>query len=80
MLDEAGAAARAAYRAYTQRFQLSVLDVALAARVRLPIVWRVAQGLPIGEANALAVRAALLRLTGVPYQGYIAVLPDISQV
>lgn len=76
MLDDIGAAARASYRAYTQRFHLSVLDVALAASVRLPIVWRVAQGLPIGEAKAQAVRVALLRLTGVPYQGHIVVQPD----
>lgn len=75
-----GTPARTAYHAYAQRFELSLLDVALAARVRLLIVWRVAQGLPVGEANAQAVRAALLRLTGVPYQGQIAVLPKISQV
>jgi hypothetical protein len=79
MQDDPGAAARAAYRAYVQRFELSVLDVAMAARVRLPTVWRVAQGLPIGDTNAQAVRAALLRLTGVPYRGQIAVLPEISQ-
>lgn len=77
MQDNSGVPARAAYRAYAQHFELSVLDVALAAKVRLLTVWRVAQGLPVGETNAQAVRAALLQLTGVPYQGQIVVLPEI---
>lgn len=79
MTHDLGALARTDYRAYAQRFELSMLDVALAAKVRLLIVWRVAQGLPVCEANAQAVRAALLRLTGVLYQGQIMVLPDIHQ-
>ena len=76
MLSDPGRQARADYRAYTQRFELSSLDVSVAARVRFMTVWRVAQGLPIGEAHAQAVRAALWRLTGVPYTGEIASLPD----
>jgi hypothetical protein len=79
MLYDADATARADYRAYAQRFELSMLDVALTAKVRLLIVWRVAQGLPVCEANAQAVRAALLRLTVVLYQGQIIVLPDTHQ-
>ena len=70
-----GMQARAAFRTYTQRFELSPLEVSVAAKVRFMTVWRVAQGLPIGEAHAQAVRAALWRLTGVPYTGEIASLP-----
>ena len=76
MHSDPGMQARADYRAYAQRFELSLLDVSVVARVRFMTVWRVAQGLPIGEAHAQAVRAALWRLTGVPYTGEIASLPD----
>ena len=74
-----GMQARADYRAYTQRFELSPVEVSVAAQVRFMTVWRVAQGLPIGETYAQAVRAALWRLTGVPYTGKIVSLPDPFQ-
>jgi len=54
---------------------LSLLDVALAAQVRLLTVWKLAQGLPIRAEHAQAVRSGLQRLTGVPYTGLIPLIP-----
>ena len=79
MQYDPGMQARAAFRAYAQRFELSPLEVSVAAKVRFMTVWRVAQGLPVGEAHAQAVRTALWRLTGVPYTGEIASLLDTIQ-
>ena len=65
----------AAFRTYLQHFGLSILDVALAARVRLSTVWNIEQGFPIREEHALAVQRGLFQLTGVPYTTSIAVIP-----
>ena len=78
MKQDTGTEASTAFRAYLQRFDLSLLDVALATRVRLLTVWKLAQGLPVREADAQAIRAGLLRLTGLPYSGEIALLPATS--
>ena len=75
MSYDPGAESSVAFRAYAQYFELSLLDVALAAKVRLMAVWKVEQGLPIREADALAVRSGLHRLTGVPYTALIPVIP-----
>ncbi len=66
----------AAFRAYLQHFELTVLDVALAAHVRLSTVWSIGQGLPIRAEHAQAVRAALYQLTGAPFTEAIAVIPE----
>jgi hypothetical protein len=75
MSYDPGAASSAVFRAYLQRFELSPLDVALAARVRLMTVWKIEQGLPIRAADALAVRTGLQQVTGVPYTALIPVIP-----
>ena len=65
----------AAFRTYLQQHGLSILDVALAARVRLSTVWNIEQGFPIREEHALAVQRGLFQLTGVPYTAAIPVIP-----
>jgi transcriptional regulator with XRE-family HTH domain len=75
MSQDQGAESSAAFRAYAQHFGLSVRDVAFAANVRLLTVWKIEQGLPIREADALAVCAALYHLTGVPYTTLIPIIP-----
>ena len=75
MSYDPGAEASAAFRAYAQRFELSLLDIALAAKVRLLTVWNIAHGLPIRAEHAQAVRAGLHRLTGVPYTALIPLIP-----
>ena len=75
MSYDPGAEASAAFRAYAQRFELSLLDVASAAHVRPMTVWNIARGLPIRAEHALAVYAGLHRLTGVPYTALIPVIP-----
>ena len=61
---------------YLDQHQLSILDVALAARVRLLVVWRIQQGMPVSISHANQVRAALYRLTGVAYHLVIEVTGD----
>jgi hypothetical protein len=75
MSYDQGAISSAAFRAYLQRFELTILGVALAARVRLLTVWKIEQGLPIRPQDALAVRASLQQITGVPYPALISVIP-----
>jgi hypothetical protein len=67
MSQDQGAISSAAFRAYLRHFELTILDVALAARVRLMTVWKIEQGLPIHAEHAQAVRSALHHLTGVSY-------------
>jgi hypothetical protein len=66
----------AAFRAYLQHFGLSILDVALAARVRLSTVWNIEQGIPIRAEHAQAVRSGLHRLTGREYSAPIPAIPS----
>jgi hypothetical protein len=75
MSYDQGAASSPAFRAYLQRFELTILGVALVARVRLLTVWKIEQGLPIRAEDALAVRSGLQQITGVPYFALIPVIP-----
>jgi hypothetical protein len=62
---------RLVFEGFLNRYQLSLLDVAQAAGVRLLTVWRVMRDLPVSEQQAAQVYAALERLAGVPYRGRI---------
>ena len=75
MSQDQGALSSAAFRAYLQRFELSRLEVARVARVRLLTVWKIEQGLPIRAEDALAVCSGLHHLTGVSYSTLIPVIP-----
>jgi hypothetical protein len=75
MSYDQGAASSAAFRAYLQRFELTILGVALAAHVRPLTVWKIEQGLPIRPEDALAVRSSLQQITGIPYPALICVIP-----
>ena len=75
MSQDQGAESSVAFRAYLQRFELSRLEVARAAHVRLLTVWKIEQGLPIRAEDALAVCAGLHHLTGVSYSTLIPVIP-----
>ena len=67
---------RLTFRAYLQRYGLSLLDVALAGQVRLLSVWNVQQGIPVRNEHAMAIRAGLSRLIGEPYTAHIETLPE----
>jgi hypothetical protein len=67
-----------AFQAFLARHGLSLLDVALAAGVRLLTVWKVARDLPVSPQQAESVRAALTRLTGADYRGGITVNQELS--
>ena len=75
MSYDQGAESSAAFRAYLHHFELSLVEVAVAARVRLLTVWKIEQGLPIRAEHAQAVRTALQHLTNVPYIALIVVIP-----
>ena len=75
MSYDRGAESSAAFRAYMQQFNLSRQDVAQVANMRLLTVWKIEQGLPIREADALAVCAGLYQLTGIPYTALIPMIP-----
>lgn len=59
------------FAGYLERYQLSMLDVARAAHVRLLTVWRILHDEPIAQEQARQVYAGLLYLTGVSYRGRI---------
>ena len=75
MSHDQGAESSVAFRAYMQRFGLSLRDVAQMANVRLLTVWKIEQGLPIREADALSVCAGLYHLTGEAFPALIPVIP-----
>jgi hypothetical protein len=75
MSHDPGATSSAAFRAYLHHFDLTLLGVALAAKVRLLTVWKIEQGLPIRAEDVLAVRTGLQQVTGVPYTALIPVIP-----
>ncbi len=60
-----------AFQAFLRKHGLSLREVALAANVRLLVVWSLTRGLPIACQQAARVRAGLLRLTGTMYHGGI---------
>ena len=62
-----------AFQAFLARHSLSLLEVALAAGVRLLTVWRVTRDLPVTSQQAERVRAGLYCLTGVRYRGGLTV-------
>jgi hypothetical protein len=75
MSHDPAAASSVAFRAYVHHFELTLLGVALVAKVRLLTVWKIEQGLPIRAVDAQAVRAGLQQVTGVLYSSRIPVFP-----
>ena len=60
-----------AFQLFLAKHELSVRDVARAARVRLLVVWNITRDLPISHQQAEMVRAGLYVLTGASYRGGI---------
>jgi hypothetical protein len=69
-----------AFQMFLARHGLSLLEVALAAGVRLLTVWKLTRALPISAHQAQSVRAALARLTGVDYRGGMTVSEELFAV
>lgn len=61
------------FQLFLVKHGLTILDVALAAQVRLLIVWKITRGQPITPVQARQVRAALAQLTQTGYRGQIAI-------
>ena len=61
------------FQSYLDSHALSIRDVALAARVRLLVVWNIVRGNPVLPGDAGRVRAALFLLTREHYRGPIPV-------
>lgn len=61
----------ALFQAYLATHQLSIVDVAVMARVRLMTVWNILHGIPVRQTHAVQVRVAVGRLTGQSYRGTI---------
>ncbi len=68
-----------AFQAFMARHGVTLLEVALAAGVRVLTVWRVARDLPIAQQQAERVRAGLYRLTGVHYRGGLTVYVETRE-
>lgn len=69
------------FQLFLKKYGLSIRDVALAAQVRLLIVWKITRGQPITPVQAQQVHTALSHLTQTGYRGQIAVyqkMPDRS--
>src|SRR5258707_15432708 len=65
-----------AFRTFLSRHDLSILDVALEAGVRLLTIWNIEHNNPISHRHAERVCAGLYRLTGVHYRGHITLRVD----
>jgi hypothetical protein len=68
-----------AFRAFLAKYGLSMLDVALAAEVRLLTVWNIGCNNPVSPRHAEQVRAALYRLTGTRYRGGIVLRQEYEK-
>lgn len=68
-----------AFRAFLAKHELSLLDVALAAGVRLLTVWNIERDNPISCQHAEMVRVGLYRLTGVNYRGGMLLHSEYAQ-
>ncbi len=60
-----------AFQAFLVKHELSIVDVALAAGVRLLVIWKIARDQPVSRQQAERVRMGLHRLTGVVYRAGI---------
>ncbi|MGH2482208.1 MAG: hypothetical protein ACRDHW_21365, partial [Ktedonobacteraceae bacterium] len=67
------------FEGFLARHQLSILDVAQAANIRLLIIWRVARDLPVSAQQARQVYSGLRHLAGVPYRGRIRLQTSESE-
>jgi hypothetical protein len=71
---DASVVSREQFNTYLRKRNLTILDVALAGRLRLVHVWKVSRGEPVEAHHASAIRKALYALTHEPYTHLIAVL------
>ena len=62
------------FHVYLLQHHLYWRDVARAAQLPALVVWSIDHGLAVSQANAEAVRAALARLTGTPFTGFLATI------
>lgn len=62
-----------AFRAFLREHQLTIVDVALAAQMRLMPVWQLWQNRPIKLREAQAIRETLYRLTGAYFTAPVAI-------
>ncbi len=76
LLNAESVKSAAAFKLYQQHYQLDLIDISLAAGVRYLTVWNIAHGIAVRDAHASFLRLGLWKLTGVPYQAAIYVLPD----
>jgi hypothetical protein len=61
------------FQLYLESHALTIRDVALAAQVRLLVIWNIQRGHPVLAEDAGKVRAALFTLTRERYRGPIPV-------
>ena len=71
---DASVVSREQFNRYLRKRNLTILDVALAGRLRLVHVWKVSRGELVEAHHADAIRTALYVLTHEPYTHLIAVL------
>ena len=73
---EPGVLSAATFHAYLKQYGLDPLRVALTAGVRYLTVWNIQHSNPIRTRDALLVRRALYKLTGVAYTAPIVTRID----
>lgn len=64
------------FEQYLQENNLEPLTLSVIARIRYLIVWKAMKGKPIHRSLATQMTHAATVLTGVPYTGHIALLPN----
>jgi hypothetical protein len=62
-----------AFQAYLRQHHLEALDAAIKSGVRYLVVWNILHNHPVTSAQAAQVRAGLQRVTGIAYEGPIAI-------
>ena len=64
------------FEEYLKKQQLEAITVSMEARVRYLTVWNATRGNPILSGQAQQIRQAVYNLSGVAYDGPIAVIQE----
>ncbi len=69
------------FETYLRAHHLEAIDVSIEAKVRYVTVWNALRGKPITLDHANKIRQTVLKLTGVPYTGVLALLdPPVADI
>ncbi len=65
-----------AFEQYLEQHNLTAINVSVEAQVRYLTIWNAMKGNPITADHAEKIRQGVFKLTNVPYDGPLAIIPE----